>query len=94
LASKWVWYAAVGVPTALLIWGLSDENSPPAKFTEMIGLTGFIHSFTDEIAKPSHEKLLPDWSQVSVAYLECCFVHDLTFELRLTTVVVDAQCAP
>jgi hypothetical protein len=70
MASKWIWYAAVGVPSALLIWGLSDENSPPAKFTEMIGLTGFIHSFTDEIAKPSHEKLLPDWSQVSVAYLD------------------------
>lgn len=64
MASRWIWYAAVGVPSALLVWGFSDENSPPAKFSEMIGLTGFIRSYTDEIAKPSHDKLLPDWSQV------------------------------
>ena len=64
LASRWIWYAAVGVPSALLVWGLSDENSPPAKLSEMIGLTGMIRHYTDEIAKPSHDKLLPDWSQV------------------------------
>lgn len=64
LASRWIWYAAVGVPSALLVWGFSDENSPPAKLAEMIGLTGFIRNYTDEIAKPSHDKLLPDWSQV------------------------------
>ena len=43
---------------------IRDPDSPPAKFSELIGLTGLIKSFTDEIAKPSHEKLLPDWSQV------------------------------
>jgi hypothetical protein len=58
----------VAVPATLLVWGSSDENSPPAKFSEMIGLTGFIRSFTDEIAKPSHNKLLPDWSQVRAQY--------------------------
>lgn len=66
LASRWIWYAAVGVPSALLVWGFSDENSPPAKLSEMIGLTGMIRNYTDEIAKPSHDKLLPDWSQVRI----------------------------
>lgn len=65
LASRWIWYAAVGVPSAILVWGIGDENSPPAKFSKMIGLTGLIQSYTDQIAKPSHDKLLPDWSQVS-----------------------------
>lgn len=64
LSSKYMWYASVGVPSALLIWGFSDPNSPPAKFCKMIGLTGFVESYTNEIAKPSHDKLLPDWSQV------------------------------
>lgn len=62
--SRWIWYAGIGVPAVLLIWGIGDENSPPAKFSSMIGLTALIRSFTDEIAKPSFDKLLPDWSQV------------------------------
>lgn len=62
--SRWIWYLAVGVPSALLIWGFSDENSAPAKFCQMIGLTDFVRGYTDEIAKPAHKKLLPDWSQV------------------------------
>ena len=65
LSSKYMWYASVGVPSILLVWGFSDSNSPPAKFCRMIGLTGFVESYTQEIAKPSHDKLLPDWSQVS-----------------------------
>ena len=65
LASRWVWYLGVGIPSALLVWGLNDENSPPARFSEFVGLTGLITSYTDQIAKPTHEKLLPDWSQVS-----------------------------
>jgi hypothetical protein len=64
LNSKYLWYASVGVPSALLIWGVSDHNSPPAKFSKLIGLSGVIERFTREIAKPSHDKLLPDWSQV------------------------------
>lgn len=62
--SRYIWYLSVGLPSALLVWGFSDENSPPAQFCRMIGLTSFVRSYTDEIAKPSHNKLLPDWSQV------------------------------
>jgi hypothetical protein len=62
--SRWMWYVAVGLPSGLLIWGSSDENSPPAKFSRMIGLSAFVGSFTDSFAKPSFDKLLPDWSQV------------------------------
>ena len=63
-ANKYFWYGSVGVPSALLIWGFSDSNSPPAKFCNLIGLSGFVQQYTDQIAKPAHEKLLPDWSQV------------------------------
>ena len=71
--SRWVWYIGVGVPSALLVWGMNDENSPPAKFSSLIGLTGMIRNFSEDFAKPSHEKLLPDWSQVSF-HLSCLFV--------------------
>ena len=64
LSSRWVWYISVGVPSALLVWGFNDETSPPAQFSEMIGLTSLIQSFSEDFAKPSHDKLLPDWSQV------------------------------
>jgi hypothetical protein len=30
----------------------------------MIGLTGLIRGYADHLAKPSFDKLLPDWSQV------------------------------
>ena len=63
--SRWMWYVGVFVPSGLLAWGYNDENSPPAKFSQMIGLTKLITSLTDQVAKPSHDKLLPDWSQVS-----------------------------
>jgi hypothetical protein len=63
--SRYIWYLSVGVPSVLLVWGFGDENSPPAKLCRVVGLTDFIRSYTDEIAKPSHNKLLPDWSQVS-----------------------------
>lgn len=62
---RWVWYASVILPAGLFAWAYNDENSPPAKFAAMIGLTGFITSYTDELSKPAHEKLLPDWNQVS-----------------------------
>jgi hypothetical protein len=64
IMSRYVWYLSVGVPSALLLWGFSDENSPPAQFSRMIGLTDFVGQYTEEIARPSHTKLLPDWSQV------------------------------
>ncbi len=64
VGNKYFWYASVIIPSGILVWGFRDENSPPAKFAEMIGLTGFLSKYIDDIAKPSHEKLLPDWSQV------------------------------
>jgi hypothetical protein len=45
---------------------MNDENSPPAKFSELIGLSRLIRNFSEDFAKPSHDKLLPDWSQVRV----------------------------
>lgn len=51
----------VGVPTALLAWGIADEESPPAQFAKMIGLTGLIEGYGDTFARPSRDKLLPDW---------------------------------
>jgi hypothetical protein len=62
---KYVWYMGVLVPTGLFAWAYNDENSPPAQLFRMVGLTGLITSYTDEISKPAHEKLLPDWNQVS-----------------------------
>lgn len=64
MASKWVWYLGLGVPVGLLVWGFTDENSPPAKLADAIGLTAYLSSLNDEYAKPVHDKLLPDWSQV------------------------------
>lgn len=64
LTSKYTWYAAVGIPSAILAWGLSDENSPPAEFSRLLGLTGMIEALSESYARPAHAKLLPDWSQV------------------------------
>ena len=69
--SRWIWYVSVAVPSALLVWGFNDENSPPAKFSEMIGLTQMIRNFSEDFAKPSHDKLLPDWSQVRRTMSSC-----------------------
>lgn len=63
--SPWIWYLGVIVPSGLIAWAINDENSPPAQFSRLIGLTKLITGFTDEISKPSHEKLLPSWDQVS-----------------------------
>ncbi|KAL3907241.1 MAG: hypothetical protein SGILL_008951, partial [Bacillariaceae sp.] len=86
LSSKYMWYASVGVPSALLIWGFSDPNSPPAKFCKMIGLTGFVESYTNEIAKPSHDKLLPDWSQMPNVPHDIPVPHTLVLDLENTLV--------
>lgn len=67
---KWLYYSVVVVPAGLFGWAYNDDSSPPAQFFRMIGLTGFITSYTDEISKPSHEKLLPDWNQVSYSRLQ------------------------
>lgn len=72
---KYVWYLGLIVPTGLLAWGYNDENSPPAKFSELIGLTGIVQSFAEEFAKPAHEKLLPDWNQVRVMEVRALLSH-------------------
>jgi hypothetical protein len=68
--SHYIWYLSVGIPAGLLIWGFNDENSPPAQFCRVTGITAFIRSYTDEIAKPVYDKLLPDWSQVNFFHCE------------------------
>lgn len=64
----WVWGLGLAVPTGLFAWAYTDETSPPARFFEMVGLTAFIKQYTDPIMLPVHEKLLPDWNQVSRAF--------------------------
>jgi hypothetical protein len=86
--SRWVWYVATFVPSAILVWGFSDENSPPAKFCEMIGLTSLVKSYTDEIAKPAHNKLLPDWSAVRKfnnvkMRTENCFINNMIYHFLI-----------
>ena len=63
--SHYIWYLSVGIPAGLLFWGFNDENSPPAQFCRVTGITAFIRSYTDELAKPVYDKLLPDWSEVT-----------------------------
>lgn len=67
LISRFGWMVYGGIPiffTGLAIWAINDDNSPPAKFSKLIGLTQFVRRFADEYAKPAHDKLLPDWSQM------------------------------
>lgn len=54
------WYAAVIIPTALIGWGIVDDNSPMAKLSRMVGLADAM----EEYAIPSRTKLLPDWNQI------------------------------
>ncbi len=58
--TRFGWYAAVLIPTALIGWGIIDDESPLAKLSKMIGLTDKI----EEFAKPARTKLLPDWNQI------------------------------
>jgi import inner membrane translocase subunit TIM50 len=84
--SRWMWYAGVGVPSALLVWGLNDRDSPPAQVCRAIGLTGFVAGFTDKIAMPSHDKLLPDWSQMPNVPHDIPIPHTLVLDLENTLV--------
>jgi len=85
-SNKYFWYASVCVPSALLIWGFSDSDSPPAKFCDLIGLSGFVQKYTDQIAKPSYEKLLPDWSQMPNVPHDIPVPHTLVLDLENTLV--------
>eukprot|EP00529_Nitzschia_sp_RCC80_P021548 CAMPEP_0113498192 /NCGR_PEP_ID=MMETSP0014_2-20120614/31026_1 /TAXON_ID=2857 /ORGANISM="Nitzschia sp." /LENGTH=415 /DNA_ID=CAMNT_0000392169 /DNA_START=171 /DNA_END=1414 /DNA_ORIENTATION=+ /assembly_acc=CAM_ASM_000159 len=84
--AKYIWYASVFVPSALLVWGFSDPNSPPAKLCDLLGITGLVSSYTDEIAKPSHDKLLPDWSQMPNVPHDIPVPHTLVLDLENTLV--------
>lgn len=64
--NAYVWYMMVLVPSAMITWAINDENSPPAQFSRLIGLTKLLTGVTDEISKPSHDTLLPAWDQVSI----------------------------
>lgn len=86
VANKYFWYASFIVPTGILVWGLRDESSPPAKFAELIGLTGFLQTYIDDIAKPSHDKLLPDWSQMPNVPQDIPVPHTLVLDLENTLV--------
>jgi len=86
VGNKYFWYASFIVPSGILVWGLSDENSLPAKFSELIGLTGFLKTYIDDIAKPSHEKLLPDWSQMPNVPHDIPVPHTLVLDLENTLV--------
>lgn len=90
LTSKYTWYAAIGIPSVLLAWGLSDENSPPAQFSKLIGLTDLIEQLSDSYAKPAHAKLLPDWSQVRILVVDL-----VSIKSRITLIIPfeDAQCS-
>lgn len=84
--TRYLWYASVLVPAGLLTWTLNDPDSPPAKFSRMIGLTGMISGYTNEIAKPAHNKLLPDWSQMPNVPKDVPVPHTLVLDLENTLV--------
>jgi len=86
LASRWIWYGGLGIPVALLAWGMTDENSPPAKLAEAIGLTAYLQEWSDEYAKPVHDKLLPDWSQMPNVPQDIPIPHTLVLDFENTLV--------
>jgi hypothetical protein len=65
--SRWLWYVGLFVPTAIITWAVQDEDSPPARLAESMGLAGWIRNKFEEMAVPQYDKLLPDWSQVSLS---------------------------
>jgi hypothetical protein len=97
IGSRMLFYLGLGFPTVVVTWGLMDAKSPPARFSEWIGLTGFIMSYIEEIKKPSHDSLLPDWSQVrfreqclSILFfhfnlLSVCSILSLTIDTERST---------
>eukprot|EP00560_Eucampia_antarctica_P008630 CAMPEP_0197826688 /NCGR_PEP_ID=MMETSP1437-20131217/3605_1 /TAXON_ID=49252 ORGANISM="Eucampia antarctica, Strain CCMP1452" /NCGR_SAMPLE_ID=MMETSP1437 /ASSEMBLY_ACC=CAM_ASM_001096 /LENGTH=380 /DNA_ID=CAMNT_0043427225 /DNA_START=303 /DNA_END=1445 /DNA_ORIENTATION=- len=83
---RFVFGLGAGIPTFLLAWGIFDENSPPAKFANMIGLTDQISSFTDEYTRPNHAKLLPDWGDIPNVPKDMATPHTLVIDLENTLV--------
>ena len=91
LTSKYTWYSGVAIPSIILAWGLSDENSPPAILSKKIGLTDLIEDLAETYTKPAHAKLLPDWSQVRILVSDCW----ITSSSRVALIVyfADAKCS-
>lgn len=98
--SRWLWYVGIFVPTALVTWAVQDENSPPARLAESIGLAGWVRSKFEEMAVPQYDKLLPDWSQVSPCLLllfpQTTCRHSLslfgTLLSHCSYILADAEC--
>jgi len=76
----------VGVPVAILTWGIVDPNSPPALLASKIGLTGAVEGLADEFARPSRPKLLPDWGMMPNVPQDMTPPHTLVLDLENTLV--------
>lgn len=84
---RYLTYAGLVVPTALLGWAAYDpEDSPPAKALSFLGVTGYVRSIVDDFARPAHEKLLPDWSQMPNVPHDIPVPHTLVLDLESTLV--------
>mmetsp|Transcript_33362 Transcript_33362/g.44233 ORF Transcript_33362/g.44233 Transcript_33362/m.44233 type:complete len:465 (-) Transcript_33362:351-1745(-) len=84
--TRLTWYIGLGLPTLLIGWGIYDDESPPAKFADMIGLKGLIGSITEEYARPMNNKLLPDWNQIPNVPPDMPCPHTLVLDLENTLV--------
>jgi hypothetical protein len=77
----------LGIPTVLLAWGIADEESPPAKFAQLVGFTSSFNSFADQFAKPYTNKLLPDWESMTWHHpANFPALHTLVLDLENTLV--------
>lgn len=76
----------VGLPTLILGWGIFDEDSPPAKLSQMIGLTDSISSYAEEYTRPNHAKLLPSWADIPNVPKDMAVPHTLVLDLENTLV--------
>jgi len=67
-------------------WGIYDDESPPAQLVRMVGLSDKIEGFADEFARPSREKLIPDWNQLPNIPPDMAPPHTLVLDLENTLV--------
>ncbi|GAX16154.1 hypothetical protein FisN_3Hh365 [Fistulifera solaris] len=84
--SRWLWYVGLLVPTAIITWAVQDEDSPPARLAEAMGLAGWIRNKFEEMAVPQYDKLLPDWSQMPNVPHDIPVPHTLVIDLDNTLV--------
>jgi len=86
LSGKWFWYLGFGIPTGLVLWTVLDENSPMNKLASLLGIKPIVDEFANYYAKPSREKLLPDWSQMPNVPQDIPVPHTLVLDLENTLV--------